>query len=1558
MADEEAAPAPPEAAPAAGSASMAIPLLPSDDNGPTKKERPSALSFENLSVYVPGKKKKWYHPLVKPFKHVAEDYMGLSIAERDPLYALNDVSGVLKSGELCLVLGSDDGSKSTLLRALSGRLSEQDRQSGTIALNGLPMAESYQGWRKICPYVSPSDADHAPVLTVRETFDFARKCTASDATPNDTISQDVQSLMGGLGLDHVADTVVGDENLRGISGGQKRRVTVGEMMLDKDCKFVCFENITDGLSSNDSVKLIRDLANACHGENYAAFISLLQPSDEMVELFDKLLVLTSTGELAYFGPVDRPLLRDIFLGNVGAEFEDNRGSVADLVLEASLDKTGEAEEEVKKRFVASKICQANRDEIAALRTQPRKGMDVQDLLPTEEYPNSFGYRFKQQSQRRVKLIFRNAVTFTRIFIAILFGLVIGSLFANSPNNLGGALAKNGYIFLHCFIVLMLSAAVTLPSCFRERSTLFKHRSAEFYDSKSSYIAMVLTDSPLSLLEAFLLAIISYFWVGMRSGAGHFFYFLGMLIALECAGQALGRLLCALYRKQVTANSMSSVIILIFGTVGGFMPSYLSIPPILRWLSWVTPVAYAFEGLMLNEFADLPFESNLIGGSANGVAPVELGGNEWLNGYNLPRSDFAGTTGLKVFDIFMVFLFALFYDALGFIFIERTRAWYHHQIRRPQSTVKKSFGLGASQGEEGIQEGGSSDESQWPSSLIARNISYVVPLKKKTAGINIRKLIRKITVKLAGKDVTLSMRSDASIEDDAPAASTIQLLDHVDVHFRRGRMTCLMGTSGAGKTTLLDVIAGYKTGGTITGDILLDGRLKDPATWKKISGYAEQQDILNPYLSVLETLRFTANCRLPKHHDKTAVINRVLKLMDLKDWQDHIIGREKDGEGLPKHARKRVTIAVELVALPKILFLDEPTTGLGTNAAALVMNAVRQATDAMGLITVATIHQPSKSIFSAFDDVLLLTKGGKLCYMGESGAPLLEHFGTLADKPVPETCNPADFCLAVLARMTPDDAQAAFDGSDLNKALLKSIFDEIEKSRGSDPPSIASERPNKPLAELWLLTKRQMIVQWRNPSYCFMRMTASIVVSFFLGILFFGDKSQLQGAVFSIGAIFFLVFVLVIPMQATVVPLVEDRAVLYRETVSGCYGRISYGLGQLLADQPFHAANCLLMFVAFYFMVGFKMGGGEIGYFILMLFGANWVIQSMGQLYALATPNEESANGLGGLSVMLSVILMGFLITYNSMPDGWKWAYWANLFHYILQGLVTNELAGSDYHLDIGKILGGEALQLAEGMERVAFDNLFVFDGGTATEKEQLSSILELVTEAPEGTNPDSGNLPALIECTVNSGCFADEGKDLSAGFVDCYLFSGLFSDPPCSTQFGAVMETANVTALGKCFLPGDDIEQHVKSVLAPVPELEPSDVSLEATLPHISTHRRLLQFPGQTPDESIPEQDKDNSLDLVLCLAGALLPQDAVNEITNIVNDLFGIAGVIFDVIENGINIPGELILYVFGWADLGEDGFTAPYKWWYCMFSVAVFIFAIELFKLIAVRFIVWTKR
>jgi ABC-type multidrug transport system permease subunit len=312
---------------------------------------------------------------------------------------------------------------------------------------------------------------------------------------------------------------------------------------------------------------------------------------------------------------------------------------------------------------------------------------------------------------------------------------------------------------------------------------------------------------------------------------------------------------------------------------------------------------------------------------------------------------------------------------------------------------------------------------------------------------------------------------------------------------------------------------------------------------------------------------------------------------------------------------------------------------------------------MGLITVATIHQPSKMIWNSFDDILLLVRGGRVAYMGEAGpksSTILPYFQMLANDASPPTdCNPADYCLSVLVDMEPKTAEKSFIESDVNKNLIDRINDQVTSP--ATPPAIDVKRENNTFVEIGLLTVRHFIVQWRNPSYCFMRIVSSMTMSIYIGILFSGDKSVLSGAVFSIGAIFFLVFVLVIPMQAAVVPLVEDRAVLYRETVSGTYGRLSYGIGQLLADQPFHILNTLLMWVFFYFLVDFRRTGGEMGYFLLMLYLSNWVIQSLGQLFALATPNEESANGLGGLSVILSVILMGFLITVEAMPSGWQWA---------------------------------------------------------------------------------------------------------------------------------------------------------------------------------------------------------------------------------------------------------------------------------------------------------------
>ncbi len=260
-------------------------------------------------------------------------------------------------------------------------------------------------------------------------------------------------------------------------------------------------------------------------------------------------------------------------------------------------------------------------------------------------------------------------------------------------------------------------------------------------------------------------------------------------------------------------------------------------------------------------------------------------------------------------------------------------------------------------------------------------------------------------------------------------------------------------------------------------------------------------------------------------------------------------------------------------------MDEPTSGLGVNAAALVMGAVRRSTDALGLITLVTIHQPSRKMFELFDDLLLLAKGGKVAYCGELGPQsktLIDYFTSLTgeDEP-PLSVNPADFVLSVLDDGSAGDSVTAFRRSTTSENMISLIEEDLRNV--AERPAISIDHGGRSFfREFGLLFSRQFLVQWRNPSYSLMRMSVSAGATFILGLLFFDVKKNVQGAVFAIAAIFFMTFVLVIPMQAAVIPLIEDRAVLYREAVSGTYSRLTYGLGQLFADIPFHFLNTVIM----------------------------------------------------------------------------------------------------------------------------------------------------------------------------------------------------------------------------------------------------------------------------------------------------------------------------------------------------------------------------------------------
>ena len=226
-------------------------------------------------------------------------------------------------------------------------------------------------------------------------------------------------------------------------------------------------------------------------------------------------------------------------------------------------------------------------------------------------------------------------------------------------------------------------------------------------------------------------------------------------------------------------------------------------------------------------------------------------------------------------------------------------------------------------------------------LTFRNVEYSVPLPPDTE---------------AGPD---------EVPQSGPHAGQLRLLQNIDGVFRPFVLTALMGATGSGKTTLMDVLAGRKTGGRISGDMRVNGHPKEvkSKTFAKISGYVEQTDIHLPQASVEEALDFSALLRLPTAVDaptRKKFVKEMLELVELDRISNAFVG-VPGVSGLSVEQRKRLTLAVELVANPSIVFLDEPTSGLDARAAGVVVSAIRNTVNS-GRTVVCTIHQPSYDIF--------------------------------------------------------------------------------------------------------------------------------------------------------------------------------------------------------------------------------------------------------------------------------------------------------------------------------------------------------------------------------------------------------------------------------------------------------------------------------------------------------------------------------------------------------------------------------------------------------------------
>ncbi|TQS32123.1 hypothetical protein Golomagni_07571, partial [Golovinomyces magnicellulatus] len=438
-------------------------------------------------------------------------------------------------------------------------------------------------------------------------------------------------------------------------------------------------------------------------------------------------------------------------------------------------------------------------------------------------------------------------------------------------------------------------------------------------------------------------------------------------------------------------------------------------------------------------------------------------------------------------------------------------------------------------------------------------------------------------------------------------------------------------SGAGKTTLLDVLAQRKTEGTIHGSILVDGRPL-PISFQRSAGYCEQLDVHESFATVREALEFSALLRQDRNtprEEKLAYVDTIIDLLELHDLADTLIGEV--GAGLSVEQRKRVTIGVELVSKPSILiFLDEPTSGLDGQSAFRTVRFLRKLA-AVGQAVLVTIHQPSAQLFSQFDSLLLLAKGGKTVYFGEIGDQantIREYFGRNG-APCPSEANPAEHMIDVVSGQLSQ-------GKDWNQVWLSSP--EYEKVT-SELDSIVSDAASKPpgtvddghefATPMWeqikLVTQRMNVSLYRNADYVNNKMALHIFSALFNGFSFWmvGDSvSDLQLKLFTI-----FNFIFVAPgVLAQLQPLFIHRRDIFetRERKSKMYSWVAFVTGLIVSEVPYLIVCGVLYFVCWYYTVGFPTASTRAGgtFFIMLMY--EFLYTGIGQFIAAYAPNEVFA----------------------------------------------------------------------------------------------------------------------------------------------------------------------------------------------------------------------------------------------------------------------------------------------------------------------------------------------
>ncbi|GJC84732.1 ZEB2-regulated ABC transporter 1 [Colletotrichum liriopes] len=1290
-------------------------------------KRLAGVAFRNLTVYGHNSGTQYQESTGNiPYSILSTFFGYLTGRGVKRIDILQDFEGVLHPGQMLLVLGPPGSGCSTLLKTLSGRTEglKITRDSYTN-YRGIKPRHMHKWFRADVLYNAEVDVHLGP-LSVGDTLEFAALCRAPSKLPEGFTKQQFarayrDAIMATFGISHTVNTKVGDDFIRGVSGGERKRVSIAEAALT-GAKLQCWDNSTRGLDSGNAIAFCKSLRAQADVMNVAAAVAIYQAPQSAYEVFDKVTVLYEGRQIYFGGTKDAKA----YFEDLGFECPD-RQTTADFLTSM----TSPQERRVRPGYESSAPRTPAEFAKRWMSSEARAALVMEldryeDENPPDERFNEFVQirKAERNSLQRLmspyttpyidqvrlciwrswkRLLADPAFPISSLLFNLIMGFMLGSAFYNLPSDTSSFYHRGGVVF---FALLFNAFAGELEACnserfhflqrilnpngdwqvltlYAQRAVIEKHNRYAFYHQSAEAVSSYIMDLPYKVTNAVIFNTTIYFLVHLRRDPGSYFFFLLTSFILTLTISGLYRTIASITRTSHQALVPVSLITIGVMIYTGFTIPTRYMPGWSRWMGYINPLGYAFEALMANEFSGRKFPCKDIVPNGPGYDAIPLSdkvctavgavaGEFAVDGDRYLQASFGYSNAHKWRNIgilcgFMVLFIGTYFLAAEFAKPPKTKGEILVFRRGKTPSVL-----------------GSSSKNDVEMQLVECSIH-----KKPSA--------------MAGTEP----RSHSSPPSPSSCRNPIfhwenisyhvkvkgsdcQILDQVDGWVQPGVTTALMGASGAGKTTLLDALAARLTMGILTGDMLVNGKPTD-SSFSHSVGYAQQQDLHLNTTTVREALQFSALLRqsaeIPSS-EKLAYVDEVIQILDMETFADAIVGFP--GEGLNVEQRKRLTIGVELAARPQLLvFLDEPTSGLDSQTSWAICDLITKLAKS-GQAILCTIHQPSAILFSRFDRLLLLQPGGKTVYFGEIGPEsrtMIEYFERNGAPRCPPQANPAEWMLKTTTprsesldwskiwRSSPEYREVKAELGRLRQGRNLAALDEGFSSQHYEfVTSFWSQ-----LREVLIRTFKHF---WRSPVYTWSKLSVTILFALYLGFSFRGSDRSMQGLQDQLYA-FFMAFLIQNPYNKQIMPFFTPQRALYevRERPSKIYRWSVFMLSQIITEIIWNTLCAALFFFCWYYPIGFYKNTTDdtsIRGFTAFLFVWQLIlwVSTLSQGVIAAFETAELAAVPASLIAILSMTFCGIGITREQLPAIWSnFMYYVSPMTYLASGALSTALHG-------------------------------------------------------------------------------------------------------------------------------------------------------------------------------------------------------------------------------------------------------------------------------------------